>query len=238
MIEPQFERTAYLIGEENVKKLKNSHVIIFGIGGVGSYIAEALCRTGVGELTLVDGDCYSETNLNRQLFALHSTIGEMKTEAAKKRLLDINPDCIIHTVNEYVREDNIDRFFEGNYSFCADAIDDTTAKVLIALKCRDKSIPLIASMGTGNKISSEEFTVTDIGKTEYCPLCRTMRKKYKEAGIGKVTVLYSRSQPIKQTVSIPAGEAGTRRPPASIAFIPAIAGLKIAEHIVRSLTQL
>lgn len=234
---PRFERTENLIGEENAEKLRHARVIVFGLGGVGSYTAEALCRCGIGSLTLADGDCYSVSNLNRQLFATDATVGKMKTGAAKERLLSINPDCKIETVDKYATKENIASFFEGGFSFCVDAIDETDVKVAIALACREKGIPLIAAMGTGNRLRSDGFTVTDINKTEYCPLCRTMRRKYREAGLDRVTVVYSPAPTVKPVSDIEPGEHGTRRPPASIAYVPAIAGLLAAEHVVNEILK-
>lgn len=227
-----------LIGEENINKLENSSVCVFGLGGVGSYIAEALARAGVGALTLVDGDEVALSNINRQLFALHSTVGKNKASAAAERIRDINPDCRINIIGEYVTACNVQRFFSEKYDFCADAIDDCTAKAAIAVMCKKEGIPLIASMGTGRKISSENFRITDIYKTEYCPLCRTMRKKYRDAGIEQLTVLFSPDSPCEYRWKNPEDEKSGRVPPSSISFVPSVAGLKIAEYIIRCLCGL
>lgn len=231
----EYSRTAMLLGEKAVEKLNNSHVIIFGLGGVGSFVAEALSRVGVGALTLVDKDTVSLSNINRQLYALHSTVGRYKTEVSEERISDINPDCRVKIITEFVTPQNIGLFFEEKYDFAVDAIDDTAAKTAIALKCEEMNIPLIASMGTGAKLSGELFKITDIYKTEYCPLCRVMRKKYKDAGLKKVTVLYSPESPMKPAF-IPEGENENRLPPSSISFIPSAAGLRIAEYTVKQLT--
>ena len=228
-------RTAMLTGVNNIEKIQNSHIIIFGLGGVGSYIAEALARAGVGELTLVDGDVVSLSNINRQLFALHSTVGKLKTEAAGERIKDINPDCRVNIISEFVLKDNAEKFFENKYTFCADAIDDTDAKTAIAVKCREKNIPIIAAMGTGCKLSSENFKITDIYKTEYCPLCRTTRKKYKEAGLKNVTVVYSPDTPVKTGEEFSYLAENGKIPPSSISFVPSRAGLLMAEHIIKSI---
>lgn len=233
----EYSRTAMLLGEENILKLREKHIIIFGIGGVGSYTAEALSRVGIGSLTLVDADRISPSNINRQLYALHSTVGRYKTEVAKERIADIDPDCKVNIITDYVTRDNICSFFNSSYDFCVDAIDDTEAKTAIALKCEELSIPLIASMGTGAKLSGEHFRITDISKTEYCPLCRVMRKKYRDAGLKKVTVLYSPESPVK-SLYIPENEDERRLPPSSISFIPSQAGLRIAEYTVKTLLQL
>ena len=232
----EYSRTAMLLGTEAVEKLNKSHVIIFGLGGVGSYTAEALARAGVGRLTLVDGDKISLSNINRQLYALHSTVGKYKTEVARERILDINPDCKIKIITDFVTKENIDGFFPEKYDFCVDAIDDTAAKTAIAVKCEEEGTPLIASMGTGAKLSGEFFKITDIGKTEYCPLCRVMRKKYRDAGIKRVTVLYSPESPVSPKF-IPENEDAKRLPPSSISFIPSLAGLRIAEYTVKKLTS-
>ena len=184
-MDEQHSRTAALIGEDNLNKLLGSRVIVFGLGGVGSYTVEALARAGVGALTLVDGDTVALSNLNRQLYALHSTVGMKKTDVAAARVRDINPDCAVTTVSAFVTPENIDDFFDGRYDFCVDAIDDVKAKTAVAVKCAAESIPLIAAMGTGKKLRSDGFRVADINQTEYCPLSRVMRRKYKEAGLTK-----------------------------------------------------
>ena len=232
----EHSRTAMLLGEKATERLQNSHVIIFGLGGVGSYTAEALARAGTGSLTLVDGDKISLSNINRQLYALHSTVGCYKTEVARARISDINPDCRVDIITDFVNKDNIDLFFSKSYDFCVDAIDDTNAKTAIAVKCAELGIPLIASMGTGAKLSGEFFRITDISKTEYCPLSRVMRKKYRDAGLKKVTVLYSPEIPSAPKY-IPENEDEKRLPPLSISFIPSQAGLRIAEHTVKELIK-
>lgn len=230
----EYSRTAMLLGEEAVNKIINSSVLVFGLGGVGSYTVEALARAGVGSLTIVDKDTVSLSNINRQLYALHSTAGRYKTEVARERILDINPDCRVNMITEFVTTENIDMFFTEKYDFCVDAIDDTSAKTALAVKCEEAGIPLIASMGTGAKLSGEFFRITDINKTEYCPLCRVMRKKYRDAGLKKVTVLYSPEAPGKPRF-IPENEDEKRLPPSSISFIPSQAGLRIAEYVIKQL---
>ncbi len=231
----EYSRTAMLLGEDAVNKIINSSVLVFGLGGVGSYTVEALARAGVGSLTIVDKDTVSLSNINRQLYALHSTVGRYKTEVARERILDINPDCRVKVITEFVTTENIDMFFTEKYDFCVDAIDDTSAKTALALKCEETGIPLIASMGTGAKLSGEFFRITDINKTEYCPLCRVMRKKYRDAGLKKVTVLYSPETPEKPKF-VPEAEDPKRLPPSSISFIPSQAGLRIAEYVIKRLT--
>ncbi len=228
-------RTAMLLGEENVVKIEKSRICVFGLGGVGSYTVEALARSGVGELTLVDCDTVSLSNINRQLYALHSTVGQKKTEVAKQRIYDINPDCKVNIISELVTEENIDIFFASQYDFCVDAIDDTKAKTAIAVKCKEKNIPLIASMGTGSKLCPEKFVITDIFKTENCPLCRVMRRKYKDADIKKVTVLYSPELPTENRY--PQEENTQKKVPSSISFVPSVAGLRIAGYVINTLVK-
>ncbi len=232
----EYSRTAMLLGEEAVKKINNSRVLVFGLGGVGSYTVEALARAGVGELTLVDGDTVSLSNINRQLYALHSTVGKYKTEAAKDRVLDINSDCRINIITDFVTRENINLFFNQKYDYCIDAIDDTNAKTAIAVKCNEMGIPLIASMGTGAKLSGEFFKIADINQTQYCPLCRVMRKRYRDAGLKKVTVLYS-PEVSEKPKYIPENEDEKHLPPSSISFIPSQAGLRIAEYVIKQLIK-
>lgn len=237
-MKPELIRTAMAIGEDGVLSLKNSSVIIFGLGGVGSYVFEALCRAGVGKLTLVDGDTVSLSNINRQLCALHSTVGKNKADVLAERAKDINPECIVRTIPEFLTADNAGLFFNEKYDFCVDAIDDTRAKTVIAVKCGELSIPLIASMGTGNKIFPDKFRITDINKTEYCPLCKKMRRLYREAGVKKVTVLFSTEESREIQCEIPPEEINGRRPPASVSFVPGTAGLMIAGYVVRKICNL
>ena len=230
------ERQITLLGEEETERLSGSAVMIFGIGGVGSYAAEAIARCGVGKMVIVDFDTVSLSNINRQLYALHSTVGMLKTEVARERILDINPNCNVSIISSFATKENIDLFFTQKYDFCIDAIDDTNAKTAIAVKCEETGIPLIASMGTGAKLSGEFFRITDISKTEYCPLCRVMRKKYRDAGLKKVTVLYSPESP-ESPKFVPQNVDKKRLPPSSISFIPSQAGLRIAEFTIKQLTS-
>ena len=229
----QHSRTAALIGEEKLNQLLRSRVIVFGLGGVGSYAVEALARAGIGALTLVDGDTVALSNLNRQLYALHSTVGMKKTDVAAARVRDIAPDCAVTTLSDFVTPENADSFFVGRYDFCVDAIDDAKAKTAVAVKCAAEGIPLIAAMGTGKKLHSDGFRIADINQTEYCPLCRVMRRKYREAGLKNVTVLYSPEAPAPAAYDIT--EDGGKTPPSSISFIPSAAGLRIAEYVVNTL---
>lgn len=220
-----FSREIRLIGEESFDRLANSHVAVFGVGGVGSYVTEALARGGIGQLTLIDGDIVDPSNINRQLIALHSTIGMDKVTAAKARVLDINPDCQVTAIKQFMTADNVDSVLGAQkIDYVVDAIDNVTAKLALASYCNARQLPLIASMGTGNKLDPSRFEITDISKTSVCPLCKVMRRECRARGINSLTVLYSREEPhIKCT------------PPGSISFVPPVAGLMIAGHVIRSL---
>lgn len=221
----EFSRTERLIGKESLKKLQQSNIIIFGLGGVGSYVAEALARCGIGKMTVVDKDTVDITNINRQLYALHSTIGKNKAEIAKERILDINPNCEVTSIVKMYLPDNADEFNLSQYDYIVDAIDNVTAKLDLAVKSQELEIPMIASMGTGNKLDPTAFKITDIYKTDTCPLCRIMRRELKQRGVKKLKVLFSTEAPKND------GE----RTPASISFVPSVAGLIIAGEVVADL---
>ena len=229
------QRTENLIGAEATEKLKAAKVAVFGLGGVGSYIAEALARAGVGELHIVDGDEVALSNVNRQLFALHSTIGKKKTEAARERLLDINPQIKIYEYPVFYSKETEDAVPLEGLDYIADAIDTVSSKLLLAEKAFSQEIPIIASMGTGNKLDPMQFEITDVSKTSVCPLARVMRLECKKRGIKKLTVLYSKEVPRK--VTVPDEDGGKRNPPASISFVPSAAGLMIAGKIVRDIIE-
>lgn len=226
-----YDRTRRLIGEEKLEKLRASHVLLFGLGGVGSYVCEALIRAGIGRLSLVDHDAVDITNLNRQLFALRSTLGMAKTEAARLRCRDIDPETKVKTYREFAAAEGIPELFSrveselGPIDFAADAIDTVSSKLSIAAFCHERDIPLISCCGTGNKLHPELLHIDDIYKTSVCPLCRVMRKELKARGIPKLTVCYSEEPPVR---------TGSRTP-ASISFVPSAAGLLIASHIVNKL---
>lgn len=221
----EFSRTERLIGKDNLEKLKNKNVIIFGLGGVGSYVAEALARCGIGRMTVVDKDTVDITNINRQLYALHSTVGKNKADVAKERILDINPLCQVTSIVKMYLPDNSDEINLSQYDYIIDAIDNVTAKLDLAIKSQELNIPIISSMGTGNKLDPTAFRITDIYKTETCPLCRVMRRELKARGVKRLKVLYSSEIPKND------GE----RTPASISFVPSTAGLIIAGEVVKDL---
>lgn len=220
-----FSRTERLIGKDALLKLKNSNVIVFGLGGVGSYTVEALARSGIGKITVVDKDEVDITNINRQLYALHSTVGKAKAEIAKERILDINPECEVTAIRKMYLPQNADEFNLQSFDYIIDAVDCVTAKISLAEKAEKLSIPIISSMGTGNKLDPTQFKVSDIYKTSVCPLCRVMRTQLKKRGVKRLKVLYSEEIPITD------GE----RTPASISFVPSVAGLIIAGEVIKDI---
>lgn len=229
-----FQRTELLIGKENLNKLQHSHVIVFGVGGVGGFAIEALVRSGIGEISIVDFDTVDLTNLNRQIIATQNSIGKLKTSVMKDRLLSINPNVIVHEFPEKFSMENSDLFFKDKkYDYIVDAIDLVTSKLALAEIAKNLSIPIISSMGTGNKIEPTMLEVADINKTSVCPLARVMRKELKNRGIKKLKVVYSKELPKK-----PFNESGSREKKVnvgSIAFVPSTAGLIIASEVVKDL---
>ena len=228
-------RTEMLIGTDAVERLRNSHVAVFGLGGVGSWCAEALVRTGVGELTIVDDDVFSETNINRQAGALYSTVGRAKTEVMAERLLDINPNLKLHSIcGRYIPEER-ERFF-GDFDYIADAIDSVTSKVDLIVTAVEREIPILSSMGTGNKLDAGKLQLTDLSKTSGCPLARVMRRELKKHGITHLDVMFSTEEPIKprELETLPEGK---RSVPGSVMWVPAVAGLRMAQHIVLKLIE-
>ena len=225
MCETQFDRTEKLIGKEESDSLRDKTVAVFGLGGVGGFVAEALARAGVGKLVVVDHDTVNITNINRQVIALHSTVGMKKTEAFSLRLKDINPDIEIVAYDCFFLPENSSMIdFEG-FDYVADCVDTVTAKLEIIGKAKSCGVKVISSMGTGNKLHPEMFEITDISKTSVCPLAKVMRKECRDRGFKDVKVLFSREEPVRT------GE----RTPASISFVPSVAGLMIAGEIVRDL---
>ncbi len=223
----EFSRTERLIGADALLKLEKSNIIIFGLGGVGSYVAEALARCGVGKMTVVDKDTVDITNINRQLYALHSTVGKDKTAVATERIQDISPYCNVTPITKMYLPDNADEFSLSQYDYIIDAIDNVTAKIDLAVKAQELNIPIISSMGTGNKLDPTAFKITDIYKTDTCPLCRVMRKELKARNVKKLKVLYS--------TEIPKNDG--ERTPASISFVPSVAGLIIAGEVIKDIIQ-
>lgn len=232
----EFSRTALLIGTEGLDRLAKCTVAVFGVGGVGSHCIEALARSGIGRLILFDNDTVSLTNINRQSIAYHSTIGQYKTRIMKARIADINPQTRVESFETFVLPENLNSLLSGlgRIDYMIDAIDTVSAKLAIAAYAKAHSVPLIASMGTGNKLHAELFEITDISRTSVCPLCRVMRRELKKLGIGHLKVLYSKEQPISP--SFPSAEVTSKRAvPGSISFVPPVAGLLIAGEAVRDL---
>ena len=253
-----FARTRMLLGEESLNKLTEARVIVFGIGGVGGYVAEALARSGVGHIELVDKDVVDETNINRQIIALHSTIGRYKTEVMKDRILDINPEAevITHnlfylpdTANEYEKTKEYDRIDFSTYDYVVDAVDTVTAKLFIIEKASEYNIPIISSMGAGNKLDPTSFRVADIYKTSVCPLAKVMRRELKKRGIKKLKCVYSTEEALSVNENMSDKEADQiedrekkagrkKQTPGSVAFVPSVAGLIIAGEVVKDLAEI
>jgi len=228
----QYTRTAMLLGEDSIEKLQHAHVAVFGIGGVGSFVAEALARAGIGTLTLIDDDVVSESNLNRQLVALRSTIGLPKTEVMAARIRDINPDCQVTIRTARYTPQDREAFFSVPYDYIADAIDSVACKTDLIVTALERQIPIISAMGTGNKLDPSKFVITDLAKTSGCPLARVMRRELKQRGILHHTVLYSTEQARKPLFQPDEGKPV----PGSVAWVPSCAGLMMAGHIIRQIT--
>lgn len=233
----QFSRTEMLIGKEGIKKLSNAKVAIFGIGGVGSYVAEALARSGVGNFILVDNDKVTITNINRQIIATTKTIGQYKVDLMEERILDINPNAKIETYKTFYMPDCKEKILDNSVSYVVDAIDTVTAKIFLIEEATRLSIPVISSMGTGNKLDPSKFEITDIYKTSVCPLAKVMRKELRQRNIKKLNVLYSKEEPIKLQKNTEE-ETKKRQVPGSIAFSPSVAGLMIASKVVKDLINI
>ncbi len=228
-------RTAGLLGEDGVKKLQNARVAVFGVGGVGGQVAEALARAGVGAIDLFDNDVVSLSNINRQIIALHSTVGRAKVDVMRERILDINPDCRVTAHQVFYLPENADKFPLDVYDYIADAIDTVTAKLELCVRAKEAGVPMIAAMGSGNKFDPTKFTVTDISKTEGCPLARVMRRELKARGILHQKVVYS-TEPAQKPI-YDMGSDGKKVPPASLSFVPPVAGLIMAGEIIRDLCK-
>lgn len=225
-----FSRAELLLGEEALEKLRSARVALFGIGGVGSFAAEALARGGVGHITLVDGDTVSITNINRQLIALHSTVGKEKTAVMAERIADISPETEVETYPVVYGAENRDLLDFSAYDYVIDAIDTVTSKLILIEEAKKAGVPVISCMGTGNKFHPERFEVTDISKTSVCPLAKVMRKELKVRGIKNVKVVYSKEEPQKPAAST---ETGKRQIPGSLSFVPPVAGLLLAGEVIR-----
>lgn len=244
----QFARTALLLGEEGIQKLSQARVAVFGVGGVGGYVCEALVRSGVGEFDLIDDDTVALSNINRQIIATHSTVGRYKTEVMRDRMLDINPEVKVHVHNCFFLPENADDFPFDQYDYVVDAVDTVTAKISLVMKCQEHGVPIISSMGAGNKLDASAFKVADIYKTQVCPLAKVMRRELKKRGVKKLKVVYSEEiamKPASSESTDPATKetdsaANTpkhekRATPGSVAFVPSVAGLILAGEVVKDL---
>ena len=247
-MQTQLMRTELLLGEEGIEKLSKARVAVFGIGGVGGYVTEALCRSGVGALDLIDHDTVSVTNLNRQVIALHSTVGQYKTDVMEKRLLDINPDVKITIHKCFYLPETKDQFDFSVYSYVVDAVDTVTAKLLLAEEAKKAGVPLISSMGTGNKLDPSKLQVSDVFETSVDPLARVMRRELRKRGIDHLKVVWSTEEPRKPLLDartirmmegspVPEESVRLKDIPGSSAFVPAAAGLLIASEVVRDLLK-
>jgi tRNA A37 threonylcarbamoyladenosine dehydratase len=224
----RFSRASSIIGEEGITKLNNTSVIVFGLGGVGGAACEALVRAGVGTLGIVDKDVVDITNLNRQLFATEETVGLLKTQAAQARLLSINPDLKIEKYSIFYLPETAHEIDLNKYDFVVDCIDNVTAKLELIERCNSLGVPVISSMGTGNKVHPEMLEISDISKTSVCPLARVMRRELKKRGIYKLPVVYSKEEPIKADSSVPG----------SVSFTPPVAGYLICSYVVRKILNI
>lgn len=224
-----YERTAMIFGDENIEVIKNSYVAVFGVGGVGSYVCEALARCGVGKLDLIDSDTVSPSNLNRQLVALNSTIGKFKTDVMKERILDINPQAQVNSVKKFFMPENASEFDFSKYDYIVDAVDTVSAKIELVMRAEETNTPIISSMGAGNKVNPDMFEVSDIFKTSVCPLAKVMRTELRKRGVKKLKVVYSKETPINNKDGL--------RFPGSNSFTPSVDGLIIAGEVIKDLTK-
>ena len=237
-MELQFSRTGLLLGEEALQRLQNARVAVFGIGGVGGYTAEALARSGIGALDLIDSDTVSITNINRQLFATHSTVGQYKVDVAKDRLLDINPALRITTYKVFYTPDTAPQFDFSEYDYIVDAIDTVTGKLQLVQAAMAAETPIICCMGTGNKLDASAFEVSDISKTTMCPLARIMRKELSKRGIKHLKVVYSKEEAMTPVGwEAEAAAIGKRQIPGSVSFVPGAAGLILAGEVIKDIAQ-
>ena len=231
-----FSRFELLVGQENIEKLNQSKVLVFGVGGVGGFVVEALVRSGIGSMTIVDNDTVSLTNLNRQIIATQDTIGKKKVEVMKERILSINPNCHVETLKMFYLPETADSINLKDYDYVVDAIDTITAKIELAVRCEKEKVPLISSMGTGNKLNPSMLEVSDIYKTSVCPLAKVMRRELKQRRVKHLKVVYSKELPIKPK---PSKEITNKRTvPGSTAFVPSSAGLLIASEVVKDLLSI
>lgn len=233
----RFSRTKILLGDEAIERLECARVAVFGVGGVGGYVVEALARSGVGAIDVIDNDTVSLTNLNRQIIALESTVGRDKVDVVKERILEINPKCKVTAHNCFYLPETEGNFDFSQYSYVVDAVDTVTAKISIVMKAKEAGVPVISSMGAGNKLNPTAFEVADIYKTSVCPLAKVMRHEMKKRGVKKLKVVYSKEVPIKPAGDYVEENCSKRAIPGSVAFVPSVVGLIIAAEVVKDLTK-
>lgn len=233
----QFSRTELLLGKENMEKLEKSCIAVFGLGGVGSYVCEALARCGIGHFILIDNDTVQLSNINRQLIADVTTLGRAKTEVMRERILKINPQCKITTYQEFYLPGEKDDLISEKCDYIVDAIDTVSGKIGLILGAKKRNIPIISCMGTGNKLDASQFIIDDIYRTSVCPLARVMRRELKARGVQNCKVLYSKEPPQKTSAQSTETESCNRSTPASISFVPSVAGLLIAGEVIRDLIK-
>ncbi len=231
----QFQRTQLLLGSENMEKLANARVAVFGVGGVGGYVVEALVRSGVGTIDLIDDDDVCLSNINRQIIATTKTVGRPKVEVAKERILEINPDAKVNIYKTFYLPENKEMFDFTQYDYVVDAIDTVTGKITLVMQAKEANVPIISSMGAGNKLNPAMFEVADIYKTSVCPLAKVMRRELKKRGIKKLKVVYSKEEPITPLPSDEKNESGRRSIPGSNAFVPSVVGLIIASEVIKDI---
>lgn len=237
-VKEQFIRTRLLLGDEGLERLKNARVAVFGVGGVGGFVIEALVRSGIGAIELIDSDTVDISNLNRQIIATHSSLGRLKTEVMRERIADINPDCQVTVHNCFYLPETEDQFDFKEYDYVVDAIDTVTGKISLVMKAQEAGTPIMCSMGAGNKLNPVQFEIADIYQTSVCPLARVMRQELKKRGVKKLKVVYSKERPVEHKFKLENKENANKPTPGSIAFAPSVAGLLIASEVVKDLCQI
>lgn len=237
-MQERFKRTEMLLGSEAMELLRNARVAVFGIGGVGGYAAEALARSGIGKIDLIDNDSIAESNINRQIIALSGTVGRLKTDVMRERILQINPDAEVRVFPCFFLPENKDMFDFADYSYLVDAVDTVTAKIELVMQAKEYGVPIISSMGAGNKLDPTAFEVADIYETSVCPLAKVMRRELKKRGITELKTVYSKEEPVMPLMEeqVPAGSS-RRLVPGSIAYVPSVAGLIMAGEIIKDIVK-
>lgn len=235
MSEQAFSRSRMLLGSDNMERLRHARVAVFGVGGVGGYVVEALARTGIGALDLIDNDVVDVTNINRQIIATHSTVGQAKVEVARQRVSDINPDCRVQVHKTFYLPETAGQFDFSQYSYVVDAIDTVSGKLMLVEQAKAAGTPIICAMGAGNKLDPSGFRVADIYDTRVCPLAKVMRKELKKRGIDSLKVVYSEEEPRQPVVSQTLPVPGKRQTPGSVAFVPSVVGLMMAGEVIKDL---